>query len=138
MSLIRNMNLSSHWKAFMLLSILGVIGLTGLSIYLMEKQSRESFVFCIYLFLPAVAHTIGCFVVWLGVCVMRLNDSLSLFPKLSQLAWFLRIILAISILIIFSDLVQLMDLNSNYLPIPFAFASGLLWVACYFKNLQSR
>jgi hypothetical protein len=138
MSLIRNMNLTRHWKAFMLLSILGVIGLTGLSINLMEKHLRESFVFWIYIVLPAVAHTFGCFVVWLGVCVMRLNDSLSLFPKLSQLTWFLRIILAVSNICILSDLVQLMDLNLNYLPIPFAFGSGLFWVACYFKNLQTR
>lgn len=81
---------------------------------------------------PVAAYAAGGLFVWSGVYFMRYNDAL--LGTTFQLDWFLRLNAIIGCFAILIDVVRLLDLRSGYMPVIFAFGSGILWVACYYKQ----
>lgn len=133
------MKFAGHWRVLRTLSVIGVVGLTMLSVVLLEEHRRRSFVVLIHLLIPPIVHIACCLIVFIGVQIMRLNDSLLGSTSSFQRTWFLRAMALLGILLSGFALAQLLDLESGYIPFTFSSGTGFLWVSFYhLQKLKSE
>jgi hypothetical protein len=100
--------------------------------YQLEEYVRRSFVFWTYMIAPISTYVCGGFFVWSGVYFMRFNDSL--LGTAFQLTWFLRLNAILGCIAILIDVVQVLHMQSGWLPLFFATGSGILWPTCFYIN----